>query len=112
MDVLTNKQKRIDYDALSRYTPFSYFYHTLDNKFIYEITSHISTSSEYVAHSVKATDTLESLALKYYGRPDYYWVIADFNRIKDPFITLTGNFTVIRVPSLGQVYFEVRKWAQ
>jgi hypothetical protein len=25
---------------------------------------------------------------------------------------LTGNFTVIRVPSLGQVYFEVRKWVQ
>ena len=109
MDVLTNKQKRNDYDSLSRYAPFSYSYHTLDGKFIYELTSHISTSSEYVAHTVTPTDTLESLALRYYGRPDYYWVIADFNRMKDPFVNLYGNISVIRVPSLGQVYFEVRQ---
>lgn len=109
MDVLTNKQKRTDYDSLSRYVPFSYCYHTLDGKFIYELTSHISTSSEFVAHTVLPFDTLESLALKYYGRPDYYWVIADFNRIKDPFVNLSNSLKVIKVPSLGQVYFEVRQ---
>lgn len=106
MDVLINKQKRTDYDALSRYTPFDYYYHTKDDKFVYGLTGHLSLNTEYVAHALKPYDTLNSLALKYYGRPDYFWIIADFNRIRDPFEKLMDKFTVINIPSLGQVYFE------
>jgi len=108
MDILTNKQKRTDYDALSRYSPYSYYYHTLDDKFIYGLTGHIINNAEYVAHTVMPYDTLDSLAFKYYGRPDYFWIIADFNRIKDPFISLQETFSVIKVPNLGQITFEVR----
>jgi hypothetical protein len=108
MDVLTNKQKRTDYDALSRYLPFSFYYHTEDDKFIYGLTSHIINNTEYVAHTLNPFDTLDSLALKYYGRPDYFWIIADFNRIKDPFIPLTNTFKSIKIPNLGQITFEVR----
>jgi nucleoid-associated protein YgaU len=108
MDVLTSKQKRNDYDSLSRYLPFSYYYHTLDDKFVYGLTGNILNNVEYVAHTLKDSDTLESLAFKYYGRPDYFWIIADFNRIKDPFIPLLDSFGVIKVPNLGQISFEVR----
>lgn len=108
MDVLTNKQTRVDYDALSRYTPFSHYYHRLDNKFVYGLTGQLSENAEYVAHTVKATDTLNLLALKYYGRPDYFWIIADFNRIQDPFSPLQERFSVIKIPSLGQIVFEAK----
>jgi hypothetical protein len=109
MDVLINKQRRTDFDSISRYLPFSYYYHTLDDKFVVGLTGHLETTAEYVAHSVKDTDTLESLALRYYGRPDFFWVIADFNRIKDPFLPLLKSFKVIKVPSLGQITFEERR---
>lgn len=106
MDILTNKQTR-KHDYLSRYTPFYLYYNTIDKKYIYGITSQISSLSEYSAHKVETTDTLDSLALKYYGRPDYYWVIADYNRIQDPFITLYGKYKTIKIPSLSTVGFEV-----
>ena len=50
--------------------------------------------------------TLDFLANKYYGRPDYYWVIADFNHIRDPFINLSDWFNTIKIPSLGSLEFE------
>jgi nucleoid-associated protein YgaU len=108
MDILTSKQKRTDYDAISRYAPFFFYYHTKDDKFVYGLTSHLLKNAEYVAHTVQPFDTLESLALKYYGRPDYYWIIADYNRIKDPFVELSGSISIIQIPNLGQVTFEVR----
>jgi hypothetical protein len=108
MDVLTNKQRRTDYDAPSRYTPFYYYYNTKDKKYVYGLTSHILNNAEYVAYNVMPSDTLDSLALRFYGRPDYFWVIADFNRIKDPFIKLQTYFKVIKIPNLGQIVFEVR----
>lgn len=106
MDVLKNKQYR-QYDYISRYSSFPIYYNTLDEKYIYGITSQLNENSEFVAHNVTMTDTLDSLAFKYYGRPDLFWVIADFNRIKDPFITLIDYFSVIKVPSLSTLSFEV-----
>jgi nucleoid-associated protein YgaU len=104
MDCLKDKQTK-QYSALSRYSTFYLFYHTLDDKFIYEKTKHLDKNSAFSAHTVVQTDTLDSLALKYYGRPDYYWIIADFNDINDPFIDLHKNFKVIKIPSLGQLRF-------
>lgn len=105
MDVLKDKQSK-KYPYISRYSGFSYYYHILDNKYIYSVTSQLNTNISYVAHKVVQSDTLESLALKYYGRPDYYWVIADFNRIQDPFISLKENFDILRIPSLSNISFE------
>lgn len=106
MDILKNKQYR-QYDYISRYSTFPLYYNTVDEKYIYGITSHLSEQSQYVAHKVVATDTLDSLAFKYYGRPDLYWIIADFNRIQDPFITLIDKVSVIKIPSLSTLSFEV-----
>lgn len=106
MDILKNKQYR-QYDYISRYAPFPLYFNTVDKKYVYGTTAHLNDKSEYVAHKVTMIDTLESLALKYYGRPDFYWIIADFNRISDSFITLIDFFSVIKIPSLSTLSFEV-----
>ena len=50
--------------------------------------------------------TLDYLANKYYGRPDYFWVIADFNRIQDPFKPLYPRFEQIKIPNIGAIEYE------
>lgn len=105
MDVLKDRQTRA-YDYISRYVTFPFYYNTLDNKYIYGITKLLDENTPYVSHQVAQSDTLDILAFKYYGRPDYYWIIGYFNNIQDPFIELKSKFKVIKVPSLSQVQFK------
>lgn len=105
MECLTQKSYK-SYDYISRYQPFPYYYHTLDKKYIYGITAQLNRSNTYVEVNVSQFDTLDSLANYYYGRPDYYWVIADFNSIQDPFIQLWGNYKTIKIPTLGNISFK------
>ena len=49
---------------------------------------------------------LDNLAEHYYGRPDYYWIIADFNRIQDPLINLWEHYKKLKVPVLSNIVFE------
>ena len=102
MDVLKDRQTKT-YDYISRYSTFPFYYHTLDNKYIYGITGKLAEDVEYVAHKVTQFDTLDSLSFTYYGRPDLYWVIADFNRINDPFINLWRYYSIIKIPSLSAI---------
>ena len=106
MNILKNKNY-IDYDNISRYTSIPFYYHSIDNKYIYGITKHLNTDTDYVLHPIKDSDTLDFLSLKYYGRPDLYWIIADFNRIQDPFISLYPNYKSIKIPSLSNLSYEV-----
>jgi hypothetical protein len=71
MNVLVDKQYK-EYDYLSRYTTFPFYYHKRDDKYIYGLTNHLRDDTAYVLHEIKDSDTLDSLAFKYYGRPDYY----------------------------------------
>ena len=105
MDVLKDKQSK-SYSYISRYSAFPYFYNTVDEKYIYSITSQLNDDTTFVLHQVSQSDTLESLALVYYGRPDYYWIIADFNRISDPFIKLNTKFKTIKIPSLSNISYK------
>lgn len=105
MDVLKDKQSKT-YSYISRYSAFPFYYNTLDNKYIYGVTSQLDKNIPYVAHKIEQSDTLESLALKYYGRPDYYWVIADFNSIQDPFIYLKEKFEIIKIPALSNISYQ------
>ena len=61
------------YNHLSRYNNFPYFYDTLDNKYIYGTTAYLKTDTPYVIHTVKQNDSLDSLALYYYNNPTYFW---------------------------------------
>ena len=71
MNILKNKSYRT-YDYTSRYSTYPYYYNTLDKKYIYGITGQLSDETEYTLHYVTDRDTLDSLALYYYGRPDLY----------------------------------------
>lgn len=104
MNVLTDKSIK-NYDYTSRYAPFPFYFNNNDNKYVYGLTGQLSLNTEYSIHNVTDTDTLDSLALYYYGRPDLYWVIADFNRIQDPYIKLDEVFNFLYIPALAGIRF-------
>lgn len=104
MNILTKKQYK-DYDRVSRYSVFPYYYNRLDDKFIYGITSHLKTKNvTYVTHKVIDGDTLDTLALYYYNSPTYFWIIADFNRILDPYKELEIG-SILKIPTFSNVEF-------
>ena len=105
MDVLKDKKYK-DYEALSRYVGFPTYYNTLDKKYMYGIMTQMETNKQYVEHEVTPTDTLEYIAFKYYGRPDYYWIIAMFNHINDSFKPLIGKFKKIKIPTISNISFK------
>lgn len=104
MDVLKNKQTK-SYNYTSRYATFPFYYNEEDKKYIYGLTAQLNNNSIYVLHKITQEDSLESLAYKYYGRPDYYWIIADYNRIQDPYIKLWPNVESLKIPSLSNITF-------
>ena len=106
MDVLKDKQYK-QYDYISRYQIFPYYYHKIDKKYLYGVTDHLITEGvSYTLYTIEQGDTLFSIALKNYGRPDYYWVLADFNRIQDPDTQLWGNLKTIKIPSISSITYK------
>lgn len=104
MDVLKDKQYRT-YDYLSRYSSFPYYYHTEDKKYIYGITSQLNQDLTYILYKVSNGDTLDSIALDYYNNPTFFWIIADFNQIQDPYINLEVG-QELKIPTLSEVTFQ------
>lgn len=104
MDILTNKQY-LQYDYISRYSSFPVYYNKEDKKWIYSLTKHLNNTTSYVLHEISSRDTLDYLSLKYYGRPDLYWVIADYNRINDPFIDIT-KLKSIKIPTISNIEYK------
>lgn len=105
MDILKDKQTH-SYDYISRYATFPFYYNTEDKKYIYGLTQQLNSNISHVLVDVDFSTTLDSLANKYYGRPDYWWIIADFNRIQDPFMQLSDYFSKLKIPSLAAISFE------
>ena len=104
MDILKNKSYK-QYNKLSRYSNFPYYYNTLDKRYIYGTTKYLKNTTSYRNHKIEYGDTLDSLALKYYNNPTYYWIICSFNRIQDPFKNLVvGEF--IKIPSISNIEYE------
>lgn len=104
--ILAEKQYK-DYNRVSRYSVFPYYYNRVDEKYIYGLTSQLKdTDTTYVNHTVVQGDTLDTLALYYFNNPTYYWVIADFNRIQDPYKDLTIG-TVLRIPTFNNIEYDL-----
>lgn len=106
MDILTNKSTK-QYDTLSRYSSFYTYYNTEDRKYMYGLISNLDNSTEYSLYKITQFDTLESIALKCYGRPDYYWIIAMYNNIIDVFEDITDRES-IKVPNISNIKFKER----
>lgn len=103
MDKLINKSYK-KYDRVSRYSNFPYFYNLNDKKYIYGITAYLRDDTPYILHTIENGDTLDTLALDYYGNPTFFWVIADFNRINDPFESIQDRKD-IKIPDFSNLTF-------
>lgn len=106
MDILIDKSYK-DYTYTSRYSPFPYYYHTKDNKYIYGVTAYLDDTTIYKMHTVKQGDTIDGLALYYYNNPTLFWVICSFNHIRNPYTTLKIG-SKIKIPSLSSIVFDLK----
>ena len=100
MEILTNKTAKST-SSYSRYNGFYYYYNERDDKNQMSTSAWLDENNTSNAHTVEKGDTWDSIALKYYGNPTYYWVICDFNRVIDPFEGPKEG-TVVNVPTLGK----------
>lgn len=105
MEVLKNKSYK-DSSNLSRYTPFPYYYHTKDDKYISGVTSYLRDTTVYSLYEVQQGDTYDSIALEFYNNPTLYWIICSFNRIQDPFSDLQKG-QVLKIPSISNIEFDI-----
>lgn len=104
MDVLIDKSYK-EYNYISRYAGYPYYYNTLDNKYIQGLPGQLSKDSTFILHKVKPRETLDSIALDSYGNSTFFWVIADFNNIRDPFKPLTEG-DVLKIPTLADIHYQ------
>jgi hypothetical protein len=102
---LINKSYK-EYSALSRYESFPYYYDTIKQKYIYGITAQLDCKTPYSLYTTEEVETFDSLALKAYGNPTYFWIISNFNRLLDCFDLIPIN-TDIKIPSISSITFEV-----
>lgn len=105
MEVLKNKSYK-DYAKLSRYSPFPYYYHTVDDKYIYGKTAYLKDTTVYTLYIVKKGDTFDSLALEFYNNPTLYWIICSFNRVQDPYEELEEG-RQLKIPSISNIEFDI-----
>lgn len=105
MEKLINKQS-YSFDYKSRYTGIPYYFDTTTQRETPGTVRQINFDTAYVLHVVQPEDSLDSLALEYYGNPTYWWAIAFFNKINDPFINLTFKYKTLKIPALYGIIFE------
>lgn len=87
------------YDHISRYSIYRQILD--DNKELYtetvnETTVDNSSLDKYHEVLKEEENRLDIISNKYYGTPDYYWVIALGNNLIDPFIIKPGE--ILRIP--------------
>ena len=104
MDKISEKTYK-DYNYISRYAPFPYYYNESDKKYMQGLTSQLRDNATYVLHKVEVGETLDSIALDNYSNSTYFWVIADFNHIRDPFAKLEVG-TMLKIPTLASISFQ------
>lgn len=105
MDVNDSKNYR-SYDSLSRYSSVPYYYNRTDGKYVYGVGRQLDDTTSYILHTVEVSDTFDSLALKYYGRPDYFWIIADFNHVQNPFLKVIDVMDNVKIPALSSIKYK------
>lgn len=92
------------YDYISRYEGFPYYYDPVNNRYYYGITSSLNTDTSYSIYEVKAGDNYDSIALDYYGCALFYWVICDYNEIFDS-LEPPAIGTQLKLPALNNIRY-------
>jgi hypothetical protein len=109
MDTLKNK-RYLNYGYISRYSGVPYYYDTIRERDIMGIGKDLSKDTPSFTYEVKRGDTLDSIALKYYNNPTYWWIIAMFNDIQDSLISeLRDSYPILQIPNLGALIFVKEK---
>ena len=103
-DVLRHKSY-LQYNGISRYARFPYYYNETDNKYVSGTTNQLDDSTDFIYYTVKTGDSYDSIALRYYDNPTYYWIICDFNRIQDCFDKPEVG-TVLKVPTFSRLTYK------
>lgn len=104
--ILVNKRYK-DYDRVSRYSVFPIYFNRVDKKYIYGLTSNLRKSNTtYVMHKVEQGDTLDTISLYYYNSPLYFWIVADYNDILDPYEDLKEG-TMLRIPTFNNIEYDI-----
>ena len=89
-------------DYYSRYVATRLVFNQKDGKTYYSTPDRFVKNVErYVNYVIKSTDTLDLIALKHYGNPLLWWIIADMNNIIDPFKLEIG--ATIKIPNISDV---------
>ena len=104
MDTLKNKTY-LSYDYVNRYSNTASYYDTLNQRELMGIGTNMLKVDSVYTHKVKQTDTLDSLALKYYNNPTYWWIIAYYNDIQDAFCNLITRYSVLQIPNISSIQF-------
>lgn len=104
MDVLKDK-KYNTYGYTNRYTYTPTYFNKIDKKEVCGIGKNLSKNTDYYTYKIWPGDTLDSLALKYYNNPTYWWVIAYFNDIQDAFVDLATNYKTVKIPNISTIEF-------
>ena len=60
----------------------------------------VPESPNDIQHTVKAEETLQNIAFRYYGDSGKWYIIAEANKILNPFKELEMG-TLIRIPTYG-----------
>lgn len=103
MDILKNKSYK-SYNRLSRYSTVPYYYNTRDKKHVVGTGTNLDDTTNFSVHKVIKGDTYDTLALRYYNNPTYFWIICDYNRIQDPFVDPEVG-TTLYIPLLSKISF-------
>ncbi len=105
MEILNNKRVNT-FDYTSRYSGVAYYFNTKTQRDTPGICRKLNTDTSYVLHKVTQADTLDSIALTYYNNPTYWWAIALFNKINDPFVNLALTYSTLKIPTISSLVFE------
>lgn len=104
MSILKNKAYK-KYTRLSRYATTPYYYNSRFGKYNFGTWNYLDDTTGYEMYQVQPNDTYDKIALEYYNRPDYFWIICNFNRISDCFNPpYPGKY--LKIPVISGLIFE------
>lgn len=105
-NILSDKSYKT-YKRTSRYANLPYYYNRIDNKYLYINNVHLKDDTSFTLYTTSSNnETCDTIALKFYNNPTLYWIIADFNRIQDPYIKFAVGSKIL-VPNYSSIEFDM-----